>query len=126
MDIGRGHDNLPADSSIKVMSKAPLVFLVLASPFGLGSCGGVGQGTGAAKPLPGFSLTGLPSAAVAIVKVGEGELKELPLGHEQALAYESQRKSGLLALGGGGNFEQPKLPESGSEMDGSLLPPKSP
>ena len=67
MDIGRGHDNLPADSSIKVMSKAPLVFLVLASPFGLGSCGGVGQGTGAAKPSPGFSLTGLHSAAVAIV-----------------------------------------------------------
>ena len=126
MDIGRGHDNLPADSSIKVMSKAPLVFLVLASPFGLGSCGGVGQGAAAAKPSPGFSLTGLPSAAVAIVKVGEGDLKELPLGHERALAYESQRKSGLLALGGGVDFEQPKLPEPGSEMDGSLLPPKSP
>ena len=108
------------------MSKAPLVFLVLASPFGLGSCGGVGQGAAAAKPSPGFSLTGLHSAAVAIVKVGEGELKELPLGHERALAYESQRKSGLLALGGGVDFEQPKLPEPGSEMDGSLLPPKSP
>ena len=110
------------------MSKAPLVFLVLASPFGLGSCGGVGQGTGAVKPSPDFSLTGLfpAAAAVAIVKVGEGELKELPLGHERALVYESQRKSGLLVLGGGGDFEQPKLPEPGSEMDGSLLPPKSP
>ncbi|MEI7912786.1 MAG: hypothetical protein WCK77_24430 [Verrucomicrobiota bacterium] len=108
------------------MSKALLVIFVLASPFGLGACGGAGQGTAASKLSARFSVANLFPASVPIVKVREKDLKELPLGHERALAFEKQRKSGLWAFAGTADFVQPKLPEAGSEMDGSLLPPKDP
>jgi len=63
---------------------------------------------------------------VPIVKVREKDLRDLPLGHERALAYERQRETGFWVQGGAVDFEQPKLPEPGSEMDASLLPPKTP
>ena len=108
------------------MSRVVIVFLAFASPLGLGGCGGVGQGTGAGKLAARLSVSKLFPAPVPIVKVSERDLKELPLGHERALAYDRQRKAGLWALGGAVDFVQPKLPEAGAEMDGSLLPPKDP
>ena len=108
------------------MSKAPLVFLVLAGPFGLGGCGGAGQGTAASKLSARFSVADLFPASVPIVKVREQDLRDLPLGHQRALAYARQRESGLWAQGGVADFVQPRLPEPGAEIDGSLLPPKPP
>ena len=108
------------------MSKALLVFVVLASPFGLAACGGGGLGTAASKLSARFFVADLFPAPVPVVKVREKDLRELPLSHERALAHERQQKEGFWALGGAADFVQPKLPEVGSEMDGSLLPPKDP
>ena len=108
------------------MFRALLVFLVFASPLGLGCCGSTGQGAGSGKKLPAFSVSDLFPSKVPIVKARTKDLKELPLGHERAVAFEKQRKFGFWALGGTADFVQPKLPEAGSEMDGSLLPPKQP
>jgi hypothetical protein len=108
------------------MTKALLVVIVLAGPFGLGACGGMGQGTVASKLTARLLDGDLFPAPVSIVKVREKDLRDLPLGHERALAYDRQRKFGFWALGGAADFVQPKLPEAGSEMDGSLLPPKDP
>ncbi|MEI6675672.1 MAG: hypothetical protein WCO57_10880 [Verrucomicrobiota bacterium] len=52
-------------------------------------------------------------------------MKELPLGHERALAFDRERKFGFWSCGGPVDFKQPDLPQPGAEMDGSLLPPKS-
>lgn len=63
---------------------------------------------------------------VKVVEVREKDLKKLPTGQEQALAYENTRKKGFWFFGGPVDFKEPSLPEPGGEMDGSLLPPKAP
>lgn len=75
--------------------------------------------------MPDVSLASiLPGPKVPVVEVREEELKELPTGHERALAYEKQRHSGFWIFGGPVDFEEPDLPEPGAELDGSLLPPR--
>ena len=60
-----------------------------------------------------------------IVDVREKDLKEMPTGQEQALAFENTRKKSMWSFFGGPvDFKEPVLPEAGGEMDGSLLPPK--
>jgi len=102
------------------MFRGLLVFLMVASPFGLGACGSV------ANKSPLSAVSDLFPSRVPVVKARTKDMKELPLGHERALAFEKQRKFGFWVLGGTADFVQPKLPEPGSEMDGSLLPPKEP
>ena len=68
----------------------------------------------------------LRPSGVKVVEVREKELKDLPTGHERALAYENTRKRGLWSFMGPVDFKEPTLPETGGEMDGSLLPPKTP
>lgn len=126
MDFTWGRDTVPVESFTKAMSQALLVVLVLASLFGLGSCGGAGQGMTASKVSARFSVADIFPASVPIVKVRERDLRDLPLGHQRALAYTRQRGSGFLAQGGVVDFVQPQLPEPSSEIDGSLLPPKPP
>ncbi|KAB2638987.1 MAG: hypothetical protein DVB25_06570 [Verrucomicrobia bacterium] len=126
VDFTWEHDMLPIESCIKVMTKPLLIVTVLVGPFGLGACGGMGQGAVASKLSAHLLDPGLWPAPIAIVKVREKDLRDLPLGHERALAYARQQQYGLLALGGAADFVPPKLPEAGSEMDGSLLPPKDP
>ena len=76
--------------------------------------------------FPFFSFSKLlPGPRVPVVKVRDKDLKELPTGHERALAFESRRKGGFWIFGGPVDFKEPTLPESGSELDGSLLPPRS-
>ena len=58
------------------------------------------------------------------MKVREKDLKDLPTGRERALAYQNSRKGGFWIFGGSVDFKEPKLPEAGTEPDGSLLPPK--
>ena len=63
---------------------------------------------------------------VKIVEVREKDLKKLPTGREQALAFENTRKRGFWFFNGPVDFAEPTLPLPGGETDGSLLPPKTP
>ena len=65
-------------------------------------------------------------AGVKVVEVREKDLKPLQTGQEKALAYENNRKRSFWSFGGPVDFKEPTLPQAGGEMDGSLLPPKSP
>jgi hypothetical protein len=68
----------------------------------------------------------MPAGGLKVVDVREKDLKDLPSGHERALAYRNQRRSGFWIFGGPVDFQEPNLPEPGAELDGSLLPPKMP
>lgn len=65
-------------------------------------------------------------AGVKVVQVREKDLKPLPSGQEQALAFQNTRKHGFWFFRGPVDFKEPTLPESGGDMDVSLLPPKNP
>lgn len=65
----------------------------------------------------------MPGRGVKVVEVREKDLRELPTGQERALAY---RRSGAWLFGGPVDFQEPSLPEPGSELDGTLLPPRMP
>jgi hypothetical protein len=112
------------------MFRALLVPLVVASPLALSSCGSVGyvkrSSAAATAKVARFSFSDLIPAQVKVVEVRKKDLKDLPLGHERVLAYQKERGFGFWPIGGPVEFVQPELPEPGAEMDGSLLPPKSP
>ena len=112
---------------------------VIAASLVLASCAGVrnaGSASVAAvkksaaattSKISNFSLAGLlPGSRVKVVEVREKDLKKLPTGHERALAFENERKRGFWFFGGPVDFKEPTLPEPGSELDGSLLPPRIP
>jgi len=67
----------------------------------------------------------IPGQRVKVVEVREKDLKELPSGKEKALAYRKGHQ-GFWIFGGPIDFKEPSLPEPGSELDGSLLPPRMP
>jgi len=80
-----------------------------------------------AAKLSKFALAGLlPGPPVGVITVRAKDLKSLPTGHERAIAYASERKQGFGFFGGPVDFKEPTLPEPGSELDGSLLPPRIP
>ena len=68
----------------------------------------------------------LPGSRVKVVAVRKKDLKELPTGRERVLAYQNKQRRGFWFFGGPVDFKEPTLPEPGSEMDGSLLPPRIP
>lgn len=68
----------------------------------------------------------LPGPKVQVVTVREKELQKLPTGHERALAFESERKQRFWFFGGPVDFKEPSLPQPGTDLDGSLLPPRMP
>lgn len=68
----------------------------------------------------------LPGNRVKVVEVREKDLKELPMGSELAKAHQQERRSGFWIFGGPVDFQEPSLPEPGTELDGSLLPPRMP
>jgi hypothetical protein len=70
--------------------------------------------------LPDF----IPGRGVKVVDVREKDLRELPSGQERALAYKKERRRGFWIFGGPVDFKEPNLPEPGTGMDGSLLPPR--
>lgn len=76
--------------------------------------------------LSDMSVGKILPARVKVVDVREKDLKELPTGQERALAFEKTRRSGFWIFGGPIDFKEPELPLAGTEMDGSLLPPKAP
>lgn len=109
--------------------------------FALASCAAVkqvGQGslafvqkttsatTSKVSQLSEMASNTLSPPAVKVVEVREKDLRKLPSGQEQALAFENNRKRGFWFFNGPVDFKEPALPQSGGESDGSLLPPKTP
>jgi len=108
-----------------------------AAAFGLVSCSTVskvGQSSVAFAQKTSAKVSELSELAVStvrppgikVVEVREKDLKELPSGQEKALAYASKRKRSFWSFAGPVDFQEPTLPEVGGEMDGSLLPPRTP
>lgn len=79
-----------------------------------------------ARTISSFSFSDLIPGRerVKVVEVREKDLQELPSGKERALAYNNERRSGFWIFGGPVDFKEPTLPQSASELDGSLLPPR--
>lgn len=113
----------------------------LAISFGLVSCAtvtNVGKGslafvkkttaatTTKVAQLSTMAVDKINPPSVKVVEVREKDLKKLPTGQERALAYQNTRKRNFWFFGGPVDFKEPSLPEPGGEMDGSLLPPKTP
>ncbi len=68
----------------------------------------------------------MPAGGLKIVEPREEALEKIPSGHERALAYRNEKNRGFWVFGGPLDFEEPPLPEPGSELDGGLLPPRNP
>jgi hypothetical protein len=105
----------------------------LAAAFSLASCaqvnqiktatvGGISKVTEASKD----SIAKLmPGSRVPVVEVREKDLKPLPTGQEQALAFEKSRRNRFWNMFSGPvDFEEPVLPADMGSLDGNLLPPK--
>jgi hypothetical protein len=86
---------------------------------GFGKVGsGIGNGFGKVA-----DLTMSPfRPGVPVVEARQGALKELPSGHDQAIAYQ-QKQNSFWSFLGPINFKEPALPEDGGAIDGGLLPP---
>lgn len=125
------------------MKFLPRVILLpaIAITFSLASCATVsklGQGsvafvkkttaatTSKVTQLSTMAIDKIRPPQVQVVEVRNKDLKDLPSGHERALAYENTRKRNFWFFGGPVDFKEPSLPEAGGEMDGSLLPPRNP
>jgi hypothetical protein len=66
----------------------------------------------------------LRPARVPVVEVRKKDLKEMPLGHERALAYTEKQRNSWWFFSGPVDFKEPVLPDAATESTGSLLPPK--
>ncbi|RPJ34679.1 MAG: hypothetical protein EHM17_05720 [Verrucomicrobiaceae bacterium] len=119
------------------MALAKTMFLVGTAVCTLGSCAAIRKTTSATAEkvttlakLPDLSDTPiariLPGQRIKVVEVREKDLKDLPSGQERAMAYRKQRRTGFWIFGGPVDFVEPTLPEAGSDLDGSLLPPRMP
>jgi hypothetical protein len=71
------------------------------------------------------SVAKLMPARIPVVEVREKDLKPLPTGEQQALAFEKSRRNRFWNIFSGPvDFEEPTLPDNAGAMDGELLPPK--
>ncbi len=66
-----------------------------------------------------------PSNRPPVVEVRQEELKDLPLGHERALAFQEKKRHSWWFFSGPVDFKEPDLPDTETEMTSGLLPPKS-
>lgn len=114
---------------MKAMSPAILGAVIL--PITLTSCGTM-KVVNAAKEKTSSGVTALADASwgrltkpkVQVVEVREKDLKDLPTGQEQALAFDNRRKRSFWGLFSGPvDFKEPTGPVNAGELDGSLLPP---
>lgn len=108
------------------MFKQLITALILA--MAVSSCGTVQAvkqtAANAGKSVKDFSLADLRPKKIDVVEVRENDLKEMPLGKDQAIAFERERKRSFWSFALP-NFKEPTLPEiNESDVDGSLLPPK--
>ena len=71
------------------------------------------------------SIAKLMPARIPVVEVREKDLKPLPTGQEQAVAFEKSRRNRFWNMFSGPvDFEEPVLPADVGALDGDLLPPK--
>ncbi|MGB1131386.1 MAG: hypothetical protein ACPG4K_15135 [Haloferula sp.] len=98
----------------------------------MGGVSAVGSGFSKAGKSVGNGFGAMADAATSpfrpglpVVEARQEDLKELPSGHDQALAYqkEQQRRRGWWIFGGAVDFEEPSLPDSPVGADAGLLPP---
>lgn len=61
---------------------------------------------------------------VPVVEVRNKDLKDMPLGHERAIAYQEKQRNAWWFFRGPVDFKEPTLPDSSAESAGSLLPAK--
>ena len=67
----------------------------------------------------------MPAPRVPVVEVREKDLRPLPTGQEQAIAFEKSRRNRFWNIFSGPvDFEEPVLPVDVGSLDGDLLPPK--
>lgn len=89
---------------------------------GFGKMGeSVGEGFGkVAEVTTSPFKPGLP-----VVEAREADLKEMPSGHDRAIAYqaEQRRRRGWWIFGGAVDFEEPTLPDDPMNAEAGLLPP---
>jgi hypothetical protein len=72
------------------------------------------------------SIAKLMPARIPVVEVREKDLKALPTGQEQAIAFEKSRRNRFWDMFSGPvDFEEPVLPADVGSLDGDLLPPKA-
>jgi hypothetical protein len=130
MDSVNPSANLDGIPSVNTAMNRLTQLSAIAGVFGLVSCAAVckiGEQTGSKiSQLSALAANEISPPGVKIVEVREKDLKKQPSGRELALAYENTRKSGSWLFGGPVDFKEPTLPEPGAEMDGGLLPPKTP
>jgi hypothetical protein len=71
------------------------------------------------------SIAKLMPSRIPVVKVREKDLKPLPTGQEQAVAFEKSKRNRFWDMFNGPvDFEEPVLPADVGSLDGDLLPPK--
>ena len=113
------------------MTKA-ILFPFVATTIALSSCATMGKLGKNSVALVQKTVDKIHPPAIPIVEVREKDLKKLPTGEERALAFENSRDRTSRHsfwssfMSGPVDFKEPSLPENGGEMDGSLLPPKTP
>jgi hypothetical protein len=71
------------------------------------------------------SIAKLMPTRIPVVEVREKDLKPLPTGQEQAVAFEKSRRNRFWNMFSGPvDFKEPVLPSDVGVLDGGLLPPK--
>jgi hypothetical protein len=71
------------------------------------------------------SIAKLMPSRIPVVEVREKDLKPLPTGQEQAVAFEKSKRNRFWDMFNGPvDFEEPVLPADVGALDGDLLPPK--
>lgn len=77
--------------------------------------------------MPDLSLARfMPGPKIKVVEPREKDLRELPTGAELARAHRSQGFASFWPFADKLYFEEPDFPQPGTDLDGSLLPPKAP
>jgi hypothetical protein len=61
---------------------------------------------------------------VPVVEVRHKDLKEMPLGHDRAIAFQEKRRNAWWFFQGPVDFKEPELPAVSGESETSLLPAK--
>ncbi len=83
--------------------------------------GGLAKATDATKE----SFAKLMPSRIPVVEVREKDLKKLPTGEEQAVAFERTRRNRFWGMFSGPvDFQEPSLPDDAGAMDAGLLPPR--
>jgi hypothetical protein len=68
----------------------------------------------------------MPAGGLKVVQARQEDLMEMQSGMDRAIAHRKQKRNLFSFFNGPVDFQEPPLPEPGSELDGSLLPPRMP